>query len=176
MKYCSHCHQEKPFEAFYSSLSNKSGYTSWCKVCESERNKAKNQANRERRLIKAKEWRDTNKDKQVADIQAWRLANKDHYKNYFVEYAKANRGKINAKWMQREAAKKCRTPLWLDKQMKQQIEVEYSLAAWCTEVMNEPYHVDHIVPLQGKTVSGLHVPWNLQVIPAKLNQQKSNRF
>jgi hypothetical protein len=106
----------------------------------------------------------------------WREANKEHYKNYFVEYAKANRGKLNAKWMQRDAAKKCRTPSWLDAQMKQQIEVEYSLAAWCTEVMNEPYHVDHIVPLQGKTVSGLHVPWNLQVIPAKLNQQKSNHF
>jgi hypothetical protein len=78
--------------------------------------------------------------------------------------------------MQREAAKKRRTPSWLDSQMKQQIEVEYSLAAWCTEVMNEPYHVDHIVPLQGKTVSGLHVPWNLQVLTAKLNQQKSNHF
>jgi hypothetical protein len=176
MKPCSHCHQEKPFEAFYTSLSNKSGYTSWCKVCESERNKAKNQANRECRLVKAKEWRDANKEKQNVSIQAWREANKEHYKNYFVEYAKSNRGKLNAKWMQREAAKKCRTPSWLDSQMKQQIEVEYSLAAWCTEVMNEQYHVDHIVPLQGKTVSGLHVPWNLQVLPAKLNQQKSNHF
>jgi ribosomal protein L3 len=176
MKTCTHCKQEKPFEAFYTSLTNKSGYTSWCKVCESERNKAKNQANRERRLAKAKEWRNSNKDKQTLAIQTWREANKEHYKNYFVEYAKANRGKLNAKWMQRDAAKKCRTPSWLDSQMKQQIEVEYSLAAWCTEVMNEPYHVDHIVPLQGKTVSGLHVPWNLQVLPAKLNQQKSNHF
>jgi hypothetical protein len=176
MKTCTHCKQEKPFEAFYTSLTNKSGYTSWCKVCESERNKAKNQANRERRLAKAKEWRNSNKDKQTLAIQTWREANKEHYKNYFVEYAKANRGKLNAKWMQRDAAKKCRTPSWLDSQMKQQIEVEYSLAAWCTEVMNEPYHVDHIVPLQGKTVSGLHVPWNLQVLTAKLNQQKSNHF
>ena len=176
MKRCTHCHQEKPFEAFYTSLTNKSGYTSWCKVCESNRNKAKNQANRESRLVKAKEWRDANKDKQTVAIQVWREANVQKLAETYRDWAKRNKGKVNAKWMQREAAKKCRTPSWLDAQMKQQIEVEYSLAAWCTEVMNEPYHVDHIVPLQGKTVSGLHVPWNLQVIPAKLNQQKSNHF
>jgi len=176
MKNCSKCQTVKPFEAFYASSTHKSGYASWCKHCESERNKTKNQTNRESRLAKAKEWRDTHPETAKKGILAWREANKEQYANYFVEYAKANRNKVNAKWMKRDAARKCRTPSWLTSKMNKEIETEYSLAAWCSDVMGQPYHVDHIVPLQGKTVSGLHVPWNLRVIPAKENRMKSNKF
>ena len=176
MKICTHCNQEKPFEAFYSSKRHKSGYAAWCKVCESERSKAKNLLNRDSRLAKAKQWRDENKDKQLASIKAWRENNPGRYESIIKDWCNRNKDKVNAKWMKRNAAKKNRTPNWLTDDQLWMIEQAYDIAAKRTLSLGITFHVDHIVPLQGKIVSGLHVPWNLQVIPAKLNQQKSNRF
>ena len=55
------------------------------------------------------------------------------------------------------------------------IEEAYSLAQLRTQMFGFPWHVDHIIPLQGKKVSGLHVPSNIQVIPALENVKKSNK-
>jgi len=110
------------------------------------------------------------------ECEAKRCKAKDRYANYFFEYAKANRGKVNAKWMKREAAKKSRTPAWLSDDEHWMIEQAYDIAAIRTKMLGISFHVDHIIPLHGKTVSGLHVPWNLQVISAKENQIKSNKL
>lgn len=176
MKFCHKCNQEKLFEAFYRSSTHKSGYASWCKACESERSKAKNQRNRTARLDKAKQWRDANKDRQTAAIKAWRENNLERIAATYREWADRNRDKVNAKWMKRDAAKKNRTPSWLTEDDIWMIEQIYEIAVQRTKMLGVDFHVDHIVPLQGKTVSGLHVPWNLQVLPAKQNRQKSNHF
>jgi hypothetical protein len=176
MKTCTHCHQEKLFEAFYTSSTHKSGYVSWCKNCEADRCKAKFECRKEKQLAKAKEWRLLNPDANEASIQSWRKNNPKRMAAIYQDWAKRNPAKVNAKWMKRDAAKKHRTPSWLTLDEFWMIEQAYDIAAKRSQMLGIEFHVDHIVPLQGKTVSGLHVPWNLQVIPAKLNQQKSNHF
>lgn len=67
-------------------------------------------------------------------------------------------------------------PNWLTPEMKQQIRDIYIHMRDCRAVTGEEYHVDHIIPLKGNNVCGLHVPWNLQVLPADVNESKSNNW
>lgn len=91
-------------------------------------------------------------------------------------YAQRNRAVLNAAAARRKAAKLKRTPKWLTQFDKLKIKCIYSIAAMLTRVNKEPWHVDHIVPLQGDLVSGLHVPSNLQVMRGVENIAKKNKF
>jgi hypothetical protein len=70
---------------------------------------------------------------------------------------------------------KLATPKWVDRGLKKQVAEFYKIAEELQWLSNEPLHVDHIVPLRGAEVCGLHVPWNLQVLPASENLTKSNK-
>ena len=106
---------------------------------------------------------------------AYRLANKDRLKAYFAEYKQNNVAKVNVIAAKRRAAKMHRTPVWLTEDDHWMIEQAYELAVLRTDMFGVPWHVDHVLPLQGKTVSGLHVPTNLQVILGVENARKGNR-
>ena len=57
-------------------------------------------------------------------------------------------------------------PTWVDKQELKQVY----------EICPEGLEVDHIIPLKGKLVSGLHVPWNLQYLTREENLKKTNKL
>jgi hypothetical protein len=76
----------------------------------------------------------------------------------------------------RRAAKIQRTPAWLTEFDKLKIKCLYQLAAMRNRESDRKWHVDHIIPLQGEFVSGLHVPDNLRVILAIDNLRKNNLY
>lgn len=92
------------------------------------------------------------------------------------EWQKKNKGKVNANTALRHTAKMQRTPAWLTKHDKLHIKCLYQVAAMRTRESGQEWHVDHIIPLQGEYVCGLHVPSNLQIIPAVDNMSKGNRY
>jgi len=106
----------------------------------------------------------------------YRLNNMESVKASKKQYAQNNKHVINAAVARRRAAKLQRTPAWLTEDDHWMIKQTYELATLRTKMFGFQWHVDHVVPLQGETVSGLHVPWNLQVIPAKINVSKKNRW
>jgi len=94
------------------------------------------------------------------------------------KYKQTANGKINtrANDAKRRAAKMKRTPAWLTEEDFWMIEQAYELAALRTKLFGFGWHVDHVMPLQGAVVSGLHVPTNLQVIPWIQNVSKANKY
>ena len=110
--------------------------------------------------------------------RTWRLLNPAHpnTKKAKQQYKKQNPAKVLADTVKRRAAKMQRTPKWLTADDAWMLEQAYELAILRTKLFGFSWHVDHIIPLQGKTVSGLHVPTNVQVIPWRDNVAKANRF
>jgi len=92
------------------------------------------------------------------------------------EWAKQNPESTRERNARRRAARLRATPRWLTSEHRKMMQEVYREAALLTKTYGEAYHVDHVVPLKGADVCGLHVPWNLQVLPAWLNIMKSNTF
>lgn len=99
-------------------------------------------------------------------ISMWREDNSEHIKEYHSKYLTDNPVKNRIKQSKRRASVLGATPPWAD------LEAIAAVYASCPE----GYHVDHIIPLKGKNVCGLHVSWNLQHLLGVENLKKGNRL
>lgn len=161
MKTCTRCSTNKPFEAFHKDKTRADGFRSCCKACVSSYMANYYAKDPARVITKAQVWVEKNRERHNAKCAKW---------------AKDNPAKVNARTARRYASKTQATPVWLDADQLWMIAEAYALAKLRTQILGVPHEVDHIVPLRGRKIMGLHVPWNLQVIPKGENRRKSNNY
>lgn len=145
-KGCGNCKKELSLTCFHRNKHQACGYSSYCKNCRKE--------NAAKYYIKNKE-----------KINSKR---KEHYEN--------NKEKYLGYTISRRYNKEKATPNW-DKELTDFVIKEaYELAKIRKKETGIEWHVDHIIPLSGKEVSGLNVWNNIQLLPAKINLSKGNRY
>ena len=149
-----------------------------CKPC--SREKRPSRAGCQKSIDYTRRYRETYPER-VAETKAnrvddWWSRNRDRHNATNREWSRNNPSSGRAKTARRRAYNLKATPLWLTDNHYNQIKDFYAHAKDCEVISGEYYHVDHIVPLKGKMVCGLHVPWNLQVLPSDINIRKSNIY
>lgn len=130
--------------------------------------------NREDIRKKQKDYYDRTIDERREASKRWADENREYKREKDKEYNKTHTDIRNAGRAKYRAAKMRAVPSWADLNKIKEI---YKTC----EEMNKnsdgiKYVVDHIIPLQGKNVCGLHVEYNLQIIAEHTNLQKSNKF
>ena len=100
------------------------------------------------------------------------IDNKEQENAYNLKYRIENSEKCRLISIRYQGQRFCAAPKWLSAEQKRQIQNIYYKSYLLKLETGTPHHVDHIVPLQGKTVCGLHVPWNLRAVPSEVNLRR----
>lgn len=134
------------------------------------------EANKSTHNVRVKRWQEANKDKVKIDAKAWNAANPEKVKAKALRYIKKHPDAYTARAVASVAKRAKRVPQWLNSDDRWMMREAYNLAKLRTKMFGFVWEVDHIIPLRGEFVSGLHVPTNLQVLPKTENRKKKNYY
>lgn len=150
MKTCTKCGLDWPLSGFYRGAK---GYLcNVCKECMKARDRLRYQAKRDELNAARNARRRANPEHEAKRARAWQVANAHKVASYVAK---------------RKALKLRATPSWADLP---------AIQSFYEEAAALGYEVDHIVPLRGRNVCGLHVQSNLQLLTKSVNAAKGNRF
>lgn len=181
MKKCTSCKLEKELSEFNRNKRNKDGHSTECRECAKKYLEEYRLRNKEILTIKNREFKEKNRE-------TINSKNRERYKEKRLNesfmsrkrlanslYKSNNKGKVNSDTAKRHTSKIKRCCL-TTKEDFDIISLLYKEAENLTVTTGINHHVDHIIPLQGKLVSGLHIPSNLQILTEKENCSKHNSF
>lgn len=179
IKVCRKCGESKPFSDFSKARPGKGdrfGIVSTCKPCRASMNRLWHEKNKIRSLENSRDWKLKNKERVSQYAKEWALKNPEKKSQNNKIWKKSNPAKNCANAARKKALNISSTPIWLSAIQLAQIQEFYEIARAKTVQTGIKYHVDHIHPIQGLGFSGLNVPWNLQILTAKENISKKNKF
>lgn len=176
MKKCSLCKTMLDLDQFRLRWRNgKYSPRSQCKPCESKQQVIRNRRKlkededyRKESLDRISNWGEKNHERR---LEAERARKTVKYREDF-EY----RSSVLHQAASYRSRKRNAQPPWLTQESLDEIKNIYRVSAKVTKATGKPHDVDHIIPLRGKNICGLHVPWNLRVLPASMNRSKGNAF
>jgi len=172
MKQCFTCKRVLPKDSFTRNSHKPDGRHPNCKECRNAARRARYAENPEHYREKSRKFRQAHPGYYKELLAKWYEENKPRAFKLARKWAKNNRGKRCAMRMRRVAGQLQATPKWAD---AEKIKEFYVIADMMRKLTGEDYHVDHIVPLRGVNVCGLHNEFNLQVLPASENIRKGNK-
>ncbi len=175
-KVCTKGKHLKDLKEFHKNKRRPDGLSAWCKECKRQADAANYTENTETIKATTKSWKQKNPDRKRELNREYKKRNKTKVNALTQKYKQKNRGVTNANTAKRRAALLQRTPKWLTEFDFRHIKAFYEAAARLTKEFGIPMEVDHMIPLQGKNVSGLHVPSNLQILTEVENTIKKNRY
>lgn len=184
--HCTKCERDLPVDAFRLSRITPTTKNDQCRKCKSDYARAWNLAHpervrksilkhRPRALVRMSEWNRANREYLTEYMRKWREENREHVRETGREAGRRRRARypdeVGAYQAEQRARKRAHTPSWANMAA---IRAVYAKCRRLSKTTGIPHHVDHIIPLKGENVSGLHVETNLQILTASENCRKRN--